>query len=181
MIAQTACFLNVLPQGAPSSPIISELISQTLDYRLQALARKFRCSYSRYADDITFSTNLKEFPSAIAFCPPGEVNWREGPDLEKAVLSSNLKLNSKKARMQQSYQRQATTGLPLTLPIALMNPETGSGTAMDQFIAALDQGTDRAFVDAVVDASAAGEAAVTEAAAHAVGQPFRKRSEGETS
>jgi len=111
VIAQTACFLNVLPQGAPSSPIISELISQTLDYRLQALARKFRCSYSRYADDITFSTNLKEFPSAIAFCPPGEVNWREGPDLEKAVLSSNLKLNSKKARMQQSYQRQATTGL----------------------------------------------------------------------
>jgi hypothetical protein len=71
--------------------------------------------------------------------------------------------------------------LPLTLPIALTNPETGSGPAMDQFIAALDQGTDRAFVDAVVDASAAGEAAVTEAAAHAVGQPFRKRSEGETS
>ncbi|NSY48301.1 retron Ec67 family RNA-directed DNA polymerase/endonuclease [Agrobacterium tumefaciens] len=111
VIAQTACFMNILPQGAPSSPIISELISQTLDYRLQALARKYRCSYSRYADDITFSTNLKEFPSAIAFCPPGEVNWREGPSLEKAVLSSNLKLNSKKARMQQSYQRQATTGL----------------------------------------------------------------------
>ncbi len=111
VIAQTACFQNALPQGAPCSPIISEFISQTLDYRLQALAHKYRCSYSRYADDITFSTNLKQFPSAIAFCPLGEVNWREGPSLKKIVQSSGLKLNSSKSRMQQSYQRQATTGL----------------------------------------------------------------------
>ncbi len=111
VIAQTACFQNTLPQGAPSSPIISELITQTLDYRLQKLATKYRCSYSRYADDITFSTNLREFPGAVAFCPQGETNWQEGPSLKKAVQSAGLKLNGKKARMQQSYQRQATTGL----------------------------------------------------------------------
>jgi RNA-directed DNA polymerase len=111
VIAQTACFQNALPQGAPSSPVITELITQTLDYRLQALARKYRCTYSRYADDITFSTNLKEFPAAIAFRPEGENTWREGPSLIKAIESSDLKIKVTKSRMQQSYQRQAATGL----------------------------------------------------------------------
>ena len=46
VIAQTACFDNSLPQGAPSSPIITEFISQILDYRLQSIARHNRCTYS---------------------------------------------------------------------------------------------------------------------------------------
>lgn len=71
--------------------------------------------------------------------------------------------------------------LPLTLPLAPTEPENGSGPAMDQLIRALQKGTDKAFLDAVVDASATGEAAVTEAAAQAVGQPFRGLSEGEPS
>lgn len=71
--------------------------------------------------------------------------------------------------------------LPLTLPLAPADPDNGSGPAMDQLIRALGQGTERAFLDAVVDASAAGEAAVTEAAAQAVSQPFRGPSEGEPS
>lgn len=71
--------------------------------------------------------------------------------------------------------------LPLTLPLALADPDNGSGPAMDQLIRALGQGTDKAFLDAVVHASAAGEAAVTQAAAQAVSQPFREPSEGEPS
>jgi len=66
MIAQIACYENGLPQGSPASPIISNLITHILDIRLVNLAQKFGCSYSRYADDITFSTNLKEFPATIA-------------------------------------------------------------------------------------------------------------------
>lgn len=71
--------------------------------------------------------------------------------------------------------------LPLTLPVAAMDPETGSGPAMDQLIRALQDETDKAFLDAVVDASAAGEAAVTDAAAQAVGQPFHGPAEGDPS
>ncbi len=71
--------------------------------------------------------------------------------------------------------------LPLTLQIAPTDPENGSGPAMDQLMRALQQGKDKAFLDAVVDASAAGEAAVTEATAQAVGQPFRGPPEGEPS
>lgn len=111
VIAQTACFQNSLPQGAPSSPIISELITQTLDYRLQALANKHRCTYSRYADDLTFSTNLTEFPTAIGVCKEDNTGWAAGASFRKTVESFNFKLNDKKSRMQQGYQRQATTNL----------------------------------------------------------------------
>ena len=65
-IAQIACDGLALPQGSPCSPVISELIAQILDVRLVRLAKKFGVTYSRYADDITFSTSQKEFPAALA-------------------------------------------------------------------------------------------------------------------
>ncbi|RVL84852.1 RNA-directed DNA polymerase [Sinorhizobium meliloti] len=111
VIAQIGCFQNMLPQGAPSSPIISEFITQHLDYRLQALAKKHRCTYSRYADDITFSTNLTEFPAQIGVLSTDQEAWTAGAGFEKAISSCGFKLNVKKIRMQQGYQRQATTNL----------------------------------------------------------------------
>lgn len=71
--------------------------------------------------------------------------------------------------------------LPLTLPLAPTDPATGSGPAIEQLVLTLQGGTDKAFLDAVVEASAAGEAAVTDAAAHAVGQPLVNSTEGEPS
>jgi len=47
---------NVIPQGAPTSPIISNIICQRLDYLLTGVAKRFGLKYSRYADDITFSS-----------------------------------------------------------------------------------------------------------------------------
>lgn len=46
----------ILPQGAPTSPIITNMICDTLDRRLAGLAKRFGVNYSRYADDITFSS-----------------------------------------------------------------------------------------------------------------------------
>ena len=66
IIAQIACHDNELPQGSPCSPVISNLIAHLLDVRLARLAKAHKCTYSRYADDITFSTNRKEFPSDLA-------------------------------------------------------------------------------------------------------------------
>ena len=73
MIAQIACFQNSLPQGAPSSPIISNLVAHVMDVRLGKLAAAAKCTYSRYADDLTFSTNQKTFPEALAYEPSEEV------------------------------------------------------------------------------------------------------------
>ncbi len=66
VIAQIACHNNELPQGSPCSPIISNFIGHILDIRLVNLSKKTKCTYSRYADDLTFSTNKKDFPSQIA-------------------------------------------------------------------------------------------------------------------
>ena len=51
IIAQIACFQNMLPQGSPCSPIIADLIAHILDVRLAQLARRNKLTYSRYADD----------------------------------------------------------------------------------------------------------------------------------
>ena len=51
--------LGILPQGAPTSPKISNLIGYAIDNRFMALASKHHCSYTRYADDLTFSGNLE--------------------------------------------------------------------------------------------------------------------------
>ena len=61
LIAQLTCYNGKLPQGAPTSPIISNLICQILDYKIIILCKKYRLTYTRYADDLTFSTNNKVF------------------------------------------------------------------------------------------------------------------------
>ena len=48
-------YQNSLPQGAPTSPIISNIIGKKMDNRLHKLSISFQLTYSRYADDITFS------------------------------------------------------------------------------------------------------------------------------
>lgn len=46
-----------LPQGGVTSPYIANMIARRLDMKLAKLAKQNRCGYTRYADDITFSTN----------------------------------------------------------------------------------------------------------------------------
>ena len=56
-IAQICCRDDgVLPQGGATSPIVSNLVCRSLDNKLLRLARQTKCYYSRYADDLTFST-----------------------------------------------------------------------------------------------------------------------------
>src|SRR5712692_5919420 len=72
VLAQIACPANGLPQGSPCSPVLSNLVGHVLDIHLCKLALKHGCTYSRYADDLTFSTNKPDFPSGIAKQAVGE-------------------------------------------------------------------------------------------------------------
>lgn len=111
-IAHLACHEGKLPQGAPSSPVISNLIGRVLDIRLVKLANAQGCSYSRYVDDLTFSTNEREFPEKLAVeVPQGAGRWLPGAELIRQVSSSGFALNPKKTRMQIQQSRQLVTGL----------------------------------------------------------------------
>ena len=112
ILAQIACHENGLPQGAPSSPVISNLIGHILDIRLCKLAFANGCTYSRYADDITFSTSKPDFPSNIAVRVAGNAHkWEVGDELQEAVVSAGFSINPLKTRMQYRSSRQVVTGL----------------------------------------------------------------------
>ena len=110
VLAAIACHEGKLPQGSPCSPVISNLIGQILDVRLAKLARRYGCSYSRYADDLTFSTNERVFPSAIALSNIDH-SWAPGAALSKIIDKAGFQLNPKKTRMQYFNSRQEVTGL----------------------------------------------------------------------
>ncbi|OQR27802.1 ribonuclease H [Pseudomonas sp. T] len=110
ILAQIMCHNDALPQGAPTSPIASNLIGHLIDIRLVNLAAKYGCIYSRYADDITFSTNKREFPEQIASNIEKD-EWIPGTSLLKAIHKCGFSLNHNKTRMQYCENQQTVTGL----------------------------------------------------------------------
>ena len=110
-IAQLCCFQGKLPQGAPTSPIISNMICSKLDSDLRKFAKKNRCYYSRYADDITFSTHTRNFPSSIATIPDDTQKVQVSEELLEIINSNYFEINPNKSRLQTNWQRQEVTGL----------------------------------------------------------------------
>ena len=110
IIAQISCHDNALPQGSPCSPVISNLIGNILDSRLLALARNARCTYTRYADDLTFSTNEKLFPTKIAV-NVHDADWEVGAKLKTTIEKTGFFINPTKTRMSLRRSRQTVTGL----------------------------------------------------------------------
>lgn len=109
LLAQIACKDGKLPQGSPCSPVITELMTHFLDIRLVKLAARHKCTYTRYADDITISTNLREFPSALAELDGTE--WKLGEELVSRINDAGFEVNDAKTRMQLRGSRQMVTGL----------------------------------------------------------------------
>ncbi|MGH9552667.1 MAG: reverse transcriptase domain-containing protein, partial [Terriglobales bacterium] len=99
------------PQGSPCSPVISNLVGHILDARLIRLARKYGCTYTRYADDLTFSTNRKDFPRALARKWLLRDQYIVGKELKKAIEVAGFSINASKTSLQFRTTRQMTTGL----------------------------------------------------------------------
>jgi RNA-directed DNA polymerase len=110
ILANILCHKSSLPQGAPSSPVVSNLLARMLDIHLARLAKRNRLTYTRYADDLTFSTNLKVFPEAVAK-RVSEHAWELGPELVSTIGSCGFSINDLKTRMLYRSSRQEVTGL----------------------------------------------------------------------
>lgn len=110
-IARLACHDNTLPQGAPSSPVISNMICWKLDRELQEIASKNHSVYTRYADDITFSTSVPEFPSNICKYDTSTQTVVVGSVLSSAIQKNGFVINDRKVRLQSWRSRQEVTGL----------------------------------------------------------------------
>ena len=115
VIAQIACHENSLPQGSPCSPVISNLVAHLLDMHLVKLASDAGCTYSRYADDLTFSTNKREFPADIAapLSTGGAAShlWLPGEALHGVIERTGFRINARKTHMMYRASRQEVTGL----------------------------------------------------------------------
>lgn len=99
ILAQICCSNGVIPQGAPTSPILSNLICSRLDQKLMKLAQEYFCMYTRYADDITFSTRKK-------------LDLNELLDkVRMSLKEEGFEPNEKKIRTQTRNMRQEVTGL----------------------------------------------------------------------
>lgn len=118
-IAQLVCHDGKLPQGAPTSPIISNFICRTLDNDLTELARKYKILYTRYCDDITFSTKAKEFPQSVAFFCNGKLSI--GEELKQILNKNRFKLNDRKLRIQKTNSRQMVTGIVVNEKANILN------------------------------------------------------------
>jgi RNA-directed DNA polymerase len=113
VLAQICCHENRLPQGAPSSPIVSNMICARMDSQFQQLAKEYKCNYTRYVDDITFSTTLPKFPEALAYRVLENDGNKTvlGQAILLIIMENGFKLNEKKVRLQVKNSHQEVTGL----------------------------------------------------------------------
>ncbi len=116
VLAKICCYSGRLPQGAPTSPIVSNMICARMDSELRKLTTEFKCtSYTRYADDITFSTTLSNFPVELAYQEESEDDNSSqlilGERLSSIIQSNGFAINENKIRLQHKSQHQEVTGI----------------------------------------------------------------------
>lgn len=97
MLAKLVTQNEVLPQGVPTSPYLSNVVCLKLDKRLNGLARKLNCTYTRYADDITFSGSV--YPNEYLYL------------VRRIIKEEGFCVNEDKTRIQTKNYRQEVTGI----------------------------------------------------------------------
>lgn len=90
---------KTLPQGAPTSPIISNMVCKVLDAKLIELSKKYHLVYTRYADDLTFSSSKQ-------YLPEGILN-----EISNIVEGTGFSIKKQKTRVLTKSVRQEVTGL----------------------------------------------------------------------
>ncbi|MCU5555800.1 retron St85 family RNA-directed DNA polymerase [Bacillus cereus] len=88
---------GALPQGAITSPALSNLLMKDIDKRISAFSKKKKIRYTRYADDLTFSGDF-QVGEIIKF-------------VTTVLRSKGFSINDKKTRVRFPHQRQEVTGI----------------------------------------------------------------------
>lgn len=100
-----------LPQGAPTSPVLSNIVNFILDVRLKAIATSYEANYSRYADDLTFSFDFDRASRR----PHSQFVLV----IERILSDYGYRLNANKTAVMRGGMRQVVTGLVVNEKVAL--------------------------------------------------------------
>lgn len=98
LLANLCTVDGCLPQGAPTSPALSNLVSIKIDRRFTGLKWKLGFRYSRYADDLIFSSNNEDMPQLIPF-------------IKQVIREEGFGVNEDKVKIAYRGQRQIVTGI----------------------------------------------------------------------
>lgn len=109
-IAHVCCTKGRLPQGAPTSPVVSNIATDVLDKEMAEFSRIQGCKYSRYCDDISISTDKWRFPTSMVQVLPG-ARPRVAPPLEALIRRRMFEVNHDKTRLQDARNHQDVTGI----------------------------------------------------------------------
>jgi S1-C subfamily serine protease len=115
IIARLCCHMGQLPQGAPTSPVLSNMICYRLDTDLLLVAKASRAIYTRYADDITFSSYQPPAPLFEAVVPaagrfPPDLL---APELRATITSNGFVVHPDKAHYADRNSRRIVTGVKI--------------------------------------------------------------------
>ena len=116
VIAHICTLDGTLPQGASTSPFLSNLVCRSMDRDLTELARRNLARYTRYADDITFSfpvRNPSRLPAAICVVDD-DGGLHVGAELHDLITSKHhFTINPAKTRLSDRGRRMEVTGLTI--------------------------------------------------------------------
>ncbi|TCU13730.1 reverse transcriptase domain-containing protein [Rhizobium sullae] len=115
IVARICCNRGCLPQGAPSSPVISNMICFGMDKELQRFAKTAHCIYTRYADDISFSS-YQPLTALFDGAVPASGNFdhdKLAPRLRAAFVNNGFTINNAKVHYADKHSRRIVTGLKI--------------------------------------------------------------------
>ncbi len=98
-LARICCYNDELPQGAPTSPILSNIIAKQLDNRLLSFSKKMNLRYTRYADDLAFSGD--------------NINPKHLSYITGIIEDAGFEVNNEKTILQQHDGKRILTGISI--------------------------------------------------------------------
>lgn len=112
-IARLCTLDDVLPIGAPSSPVISNIICSKMDFDLANFARESGCFYTRYADDITFSSNRARLPLVMVKIASDQRSGKAqaGDALDDFIRKNGFSIKHEKTRLLNKNDSQEICGI----------------------------------------------------------------------